>query len=64
MSYTIEQKYKFLLSLFEVIDIDYWEKDAILHFTGSRGYFQFNDETTVKDVDKAIESIMSNWRSQ
>lgn len=60
MTYTIEQKYKFLLSLFYVADVDYWEKDALVFFDNVNMYFQYDKEENSHNVDKAIEWIMKD----
>jgi hypothetical protein len=41
-----------------IVDIDYWEKDAILQVGDERYYFQFRGD--VPTVEEAIEYI-SDW---
>lgn len=54
MSYTLQQKFDFLMRNLVVYDVDYWEKDAML---GLHSYFQFNgDEKPTKE--QALEYLM------
>lgn len=70
MSYTTEQKYKWLLSQLQITDIDWWENDAFLS-ANKKWYFQFPSqplleatpagyEEDVLDINKAVERCMEN----
>lgn len=60
MTYTIEQKYNFLLSLLQITDADLWEQDALLVMNGQ--YFQWagflGDDNVQKDI--AVEWLMKD----
>lgn len=55
--YTTEQKYKWLLSMLKVVNVDYYEQDAMLHMNT---FFQFN-KGDVLSVEGAIEMAMNDW---
>lgn len=59
MKYTIEEKYKYLLSCLEVSGIDYYEQDAMLGMP--KAYFQFTPDTYPVTNDAAVESAMDDW---
>ena len=58
---TVEEKYKFLLELLAVDDVDFWENDALIVLPQSI-YFQFptNTQQSEISVDWAIEQAMGN----
>jgi hypothetical protein len=58
MTRTIEEKYKFLLSILEVSDLDFWENDGMIVLPKPI-YFQFpSDGRTDVSVDEAVEHAM------
>ena len=59
MKYTIEQKYKYLLSCLEVSDIDYYEQDSMLGMP--KEYFQFDSASYPVSTDAAVECAMDDW---
>lgn len=56
--YTIEEKYDWLLSQINILDVDLWEKDAILQMSV---YFQFYADMNTVSVEDAIELAMKDW---
>lgn len=35
---------------YKIVDVDFWENDAILEFDGDRLYFQFSKEPTLAEA--------------
>lgn len=58
MSYTLQQKYDFLMCNLAVSDIDYFEQDALLLLSA---YFQF-DGNEKPTPEEALEYLMQqSW---
>lgn len=55
--YTVEEKYKFLLSKLDIHDVDYWEQDALIGMPST--YFQFNGQT-LPSADDVVKALMNN----
>lgn len=59
MTYSYEEKYKYLLSLLQISRIDLWEKDATLQ---ASIYYQFWKTPEEKTFDEIIEQSMNYER--
>ncbi len=57
MSYSYEQKYKYLLSKLYISEADSWEKDALLQMSSI--FYQFNEHPSERTFDEIIEGQMT-----
>lgn len=57
---TPEEKYAWLLSQIDIVDIDHYEQDGFICMP-NKIYFQFTNGFLQEDKDAAVEHAVNDW---